>query len=109
MRIENKDMPKVKLFTDVWSNWNNTEYIASFLAVWKDEACLMATSKCGSNSLPQTWWCRSFFFPKAGLRCSLVSRVEWQSRLSCYNEGGSTWHSPETIRQGFEYVKNIQF
>jgi hypothetical protein len=44
MRIEKKDMPKVKLLMDVGSNWNNTEYIASFLVAWKDESHFVATN-----------------------------------------------------------------
>jgi hypothetical protein len=44
MRIEKLNMPKVKLFMDVGSNWNNTEYIASFPAAWNDEACFVATN-----------------------------------------------------------------
>jgi hypothetical protein len=50
MRIEMKDMPKMKLFMDVGLNWNNTKYIASFLAAWKDKACLVATNVVAISS-----------------------------------------------------------
>jgi hypothetical protein len=44
MRIEKKDNPGVKLFTDVSANWNNAEYIASFPEAWKDEARFTASN-----------------------------------------------------------------
>jgi hypothetical protein len=76
MRIEKKNMPKVKLFMDVGSNWNNTEYIASFPAAWNDEACFVATNVVAILFHKHECW--SFFFPRAGLVCGLVSRVEQQ-------------------------------
>jgi hypothetical protein len=67
MRIEKKNMPKVKLFMDVGSNWNNTEYIASFPAAWNDEACFVATNvvailfhkhgDVGLSFFPEQVWC----------------------------------------------------
>jgi hypothetical protein len=67
MRIKMKDMPKVNLFMDVGSNWNNTEYIASFLLAWKDEVHFVATNAAailfhkhgdiGLSFFPKQVWC----------------------------------------------------
>jgi hypothetical protein len=44
MRLEKRDMPGVKLFTDVSLNFSKSDYIASAPAVWKDEARFVAAN-----------------------------------------------------------------
>lgn len=44
MRLEKKDMPGVKLFTDVSLNFSKSDYIASAPEVWKDEARFVAAN-----------------------------------------------------------------
>jgi hypothetical protein len=42
MRLEKKDMPGVKVFTDVSLNFNKMDYIATLPEAWKDEGCFVA-------------------------------------------------------------------
>lgn len=44
MRLEKKGMEGVKLFTDVGTNWNGTEHVATCAEIWKDEGRFVASN-----------------------------------------------------------------
>jgi hypothetical protein len=43
-RLEKKGMKGVKLFTDVGTNWNGTEHVATCAEIWKDEGRFVASN-----------------------------------------------------------------
>jgi hypothetical protein len=44
MQLEKKDMPGVKVFTDVNLNFNKMDYIATLPEAWKDKGCFVVAN-----------------------------------------------------------------
>jgi hypothetical protein len=80
MKILRKDMPSVSLFVDVGSNWQKSEFLATYPKRWKDEAHFVTANipaylyhHFGNMGL-------SFFLP---YKCNAVKLQGWNEKEDC--------------------------